>query len=130
MKTKADSLQLSITYTSVTGQQITVTPVQQIWKGGYAGVPGRGPEGQTCGTCRHDSYYTSSDFHKCGLTRTNWTNGGATDIKVRAPACQFWVADDEAQAMRQAIKFQRKKAKQQAKQSEGLPIPCNPEKKK
>lgn len=55
---------------------------------GYAGIPGRGPLGETCGSCRHIA--KNGSYFKCGLCRKNWTHGLGTDITKRTPACQFW----------------------------------------
>ena len=61
--------------------------------GGYAAVPGTGPEGETCGTCLHLCRRGHAKaFFKCGLMRAKWTCGGGTDIKSRAPACCKWEA--------------------------------------
>jgi len=61
-------------------------------KRGYAWPPGTGPSGETCGSCRH-IIRVQSRFPKCNLTK--WTNGAATDILVRSPACKFWEAKDQ-----------------------------------
>lgn len=62
-------------------------------KGGYAGRPGEGPEGETCGTCRY-SYKVGNMlrfYWKCGHPAApEATRGAATDIRRRAPACQHW----------------------------------------
>lgn len=63
---------------------------------GYAWAPGTGPDGETCGTCKHHvTRHFSKVYHKCELSRTKWTNGRATDILVRAPACKYWEAAEE-----------------------------------
>lgn len=59
---------------------------------GYAAVPGGGPVGETCRSCAH-SYFVQpavKRFYKCRLTR--FTNGSASDIKVKSPACRQWKA--------------------------------------
>ena len=66
----------------------TTTP-----KRGHAARPGTGPEGETCGSCRH---YTrkrmSKTYRKCALTKATWTGGGGSDIRARDPACAKWDA--------------------------------------
>lgn len=55
---------------------------------GYAALPGTGPDGETCGTCKHHVIRRyAKNYHKCELMSTCWTGGGATDIRVRSPAC-------------------------------------------
>ncbi len=56
----------------------------------YAAKPGSGPEGERCGTCRfarqingHSRYYW-----KCSFVPA--TRGGATDIRLKTPACKKW----------------------------------------
>ena len=58
---------------------------------GYVDQPGSGPEGETCGTCRHcERFKQSKSWIKCGLNRARWTGGRATDILARSPACRQW----------------------------------------
>jgi len=58
---------------------------------GYVGTPGTGPQGETCKTCRHlVRVQWSRSRPKCGAARAKWTRGRASDVLVRAPACQFW----------------------------------------
>lgn len=58
---------------------------------GYAAMPGSGPQGETCKTCKH---YTirqmAGSFRKCGLMVRAWTNSYGTDILASSPACQRW----------------------------------------
>ena len=63
-----------------------------VGRRGHAGNPGRGPDGETCGTCRS---YCSVNWHgkpwrKCELNKPNWSHGPATDIRKKDPACEFW----------------------------------------
>lgn len=61
---------------------------------GYAFTPGTGPEGETCGSCRHIAR-TSGDariYIKCGLMRAKWTKGPGSDIRAQSPACKEWEA--------------------------------------
>lgn len=60
---------------------------------GYASQPGTGPDGETCGTCKHLTQFEQSKrWHKCRLTEQCWTHGRASDVLVRSPACRFWEA--------------------------------------
>lgn len=62
-------------------------------KGSYADIPGSGPTGETCGSCKHIRRKEMAKVYlKCGLTEAHWTGGGGTDIKARAPACSKWEA--------------------------------------
>ena len=62
-------------------------------RGLYADI-GPGPEGETCGTCRHAMRFwrPSRSWAKCGLMRSNWTGGEGSDIRLRTPACRKWEA--------------------------------------
>lgn len=63
---------------------------------GYAAVPGTGPEGETCRTCKH-IYFVQPNvkrFYKCRLTPL--TRGSASDIKVKSPACSQWKKPEPA----------------------------------
>lgn len=65
-----------------------------VKKRGHAGLPGNGPEGETCKTCKHYTIIRlSKDYRKCGLTRPKWTGGPGTDIRAGDPACEFWEAE-------------------------------------
>jgi hypothetical protein len=57
---------------------------------GYYYHPGTGPEGETCGSCKHIT--PGRRWRKCGLNRARWTHSRGTDILVRAPACKYWEA--------------------------------------
>jgi hypothetical protein len=58
---------------------------------GYAALPGTGPHGETCGSCRHKVRVAAAGHYlKCALVRRAWTHGMATDIRARWPACQRW----------------------------------------
>jgi hypothetical protein len=60
-------------------------------KGGYAAAPGTGPDGETCGSCRHlYRKHMSKTYLKCFLMRRHWTGGSGTDIKAKSPACKVW----------------------------------------
>lgn len=61
---------------------------------GYAYMPGTGPEGETCGTCKHHApLQMAKRYHKCRLAQHKWTHGRGSDILVRSPACKHWEAD-------------------------------------
>jgi len=57
-------------------------------------APGTGPEGEKCGTCKwkiaRHNHSGKKRFLKCMRVRHHWTNGGASDIKARWPACYSW----------------------------------------
>lgn len=58
---------------------------------GHAALPGTGPDGETCGTCRHMVRRKfSKAFLKCGLNEAAWTRGPASDIRARDAACRKW----------------------------------------
>lgn len=61
-------------------------------KKGYAGVPGTGPEGETCRSCRHLYKVQGGNkaFPKCALRAA--TRGPATDVLMKSPACARWAA--------------------------------------
>lgn len=63
----------------------------RLKKGSYADVPGTGPAGETCKSCRH--YFLKemgNTYRKCELMRAHWTGGPGTDILASAPACSKW----------------------------------------
>lgn len=65
----------------------------RVKKGGHAACPGSGPDGQTCGSCRHLARKRmSKTYLKCELMRAIWTGGGGTDVRARDPACKKWEA--------------------------------------
>jgi ribosomal protein L37AE/L43A len=58
---------------------------------GHAGVPGRGPKDETCGSCASlHRNRMASIYLKCELSRHRWTGGAGTDVKAKDPACEFW----------------------------------------
>lgn len=66
---------------------------KKIALGGYAAVPGTGPAGETCSTCRHIyRKRMAKTYIKCALMQVRWTGGAGTDIKAKAPACSKWEA--------------------------------------
>jgi hypothetical protein len=81
----------TITYQTYDGRTVTV---DAKYKGvaGYAGYPGSGPQGETCGSCNYflTLHYHGKTYFKCDATE--WTHGAATDIRKRSPACSYWAA--------------------------------------
>lgn len=67
---------------------------------GYAGMPGAGPDGETCGSCGHierfrngsDTKHWAKCSHRLG---PEWTCSRRTDVLIRSPACQHWSAGDD-----------------------------------
>lgn len=60
---------------------------------GYAQQPGTGPQGETCGTCKHcQRVVLAKVIYKCAANRARWSHGRKTDILKRAPACRLWEA--------------------------------------
>ena len=60
---------------------------------GYVMPPGTGPEGETCGSCKHlYRNQMAKTYLKCNLARHKWTGGGGSDIRAKSPACQKWEA--------------------------------------
>jgi len=58
---------------------------------GHAWTPGTGPEGETCGTCKHlYRRQMGKTYLKCGLNRARWTGGKGSDIRARDDACKKW----------------------------------------
>jgi len=58
---------------------------------GYAAVPGTGPAGETCQSCRHRiARQYAKTYWKCRLMEAAWTPGRRTDICLRSPACRRW----------------------------------------
>ncbi len=58
--------------------------------GGYFGMPGRGPDGERCGTCSHCIRIRGhcKNYYKCDLIKP--TQGEGTDIRLKTAACQHW----------------------------------------
>lgn len=60
---------------------------------GYAAKPGTGPVGETCNTCAHCRLRVARNgrhYYKCALMIGQWTQGRATDVVLRSPACAKW----------------------------------------
>lgn len=62
---------------------------------GYIRPPGTGPDGETCGSCRHlVRRRLAKTYLKCGLAEAKWTGGGGSDVRARSPACEMWEPSD------------------------------------
>ena len=60
---------------------------------GYADVPGTGPKGETCKSCKHFRRIECAKvYFKCALLESKWTGGFKTDIRAKSPACSKWNA--------------------------------------
>lgn len=58
---------------------------------GHAAIPGTGPQGETCKTCKHlYRRQYSKVYLKCALMRGYWTGGRGSDIRAADPACKRW----------------------------------------
>lgn len=56
-----------------------------------AGPPGSGPEGETCGTCKHryGIMFTSRRVYKCAQVVPKGSSA-ASDLRLKWPACRRW----------------------------------------
>lgn len=64
---------------------------------GHAGIPGTGPKGETCKSCRHLARLEfAKTYLKCGLMRNRWTGGPGTDVRAKDPACWKWEAIEKS----------------------------------
>jgi len=56
----------------------------------YAAIPGTGPAGESCRTCRNSRRRNHGHraYWKCRLVRES--HGPATDIRLKTPACRRW----------------------------------------
>lgn len=69
----------------------------QLKRRGHAGQPGEGPAGETCKSCRWIKGVMGGNkrFSKCRhRTAPRMTNGTASDIQQRDPACGKWEKAD------------------------------------
>ena len=58
---------------------------------GYADIPGKGPAGETCKSCRFSTCRRmSKNYWKCFLMRDKWKGTVTTDIRLSSPACSKW----------------------------------------
>lgn len=80
--------------------EVPLSPVLPVTtrrkKSACRGRPGDGPDGTTCGGCKHAWFHTANAgkkrYWKCGLVHA--THGLATDIRVRTPSCEFFERSD------------------------------------
>lgn len=67
-------------------------------KKGYAAPPGTGPDGETCGSCRHlFRNRMAKTYLKCGLMWRFWTGGAGSDVLAKSPACRNWEAEEDTE---------------------------------
>jgi hypothetical protein len=58
---------------------------------GHVAPPGTGPEGETCGSCKHlFRNQMAKTYLKCSLNRAKWTGGKKSDVLARDAACSKW----------------------------------------
>lgn len=59
---------------------------------GWAGTPGNGPEGETCGSCTYCVVFQfRKAYNKCAARPgDHWKGGRATDIRPIDLACEKW----------------------------------------
>lgn len=64
----------------------------RLIKGGYAAMPGTGPQGERCKGCSHfhRQIAGNANFFKCGIGKQS--HGRATDIRANAKACRLFKA--------------------------------------
>ena len=68
-------------------------PAKTAPRRGHFARPGTGPEGETCGSCKHyavKSGDTARAYRKCALARATWTKGPGSDIRRKDPSCSAW----------------------------------------
>lgn len=63
-----------------------------VRRNGWAGTPGEGPEGETCGSCQYcDARRFRKTYYKCSARAgDHWKGGRETDIRPLDPACEKW----------------------------------------
>lgn len=86
--------QKQLTFATLGGDIVTVQMrgKHYVQPKGYAAFPGTGPQGETCGSCKH--ICRQRRWAKCELVRGRWTGGRGSDVLVRAPACRRWERPD------------------------------------
>lgn len=59
---------------------------------GYAGTPGLGRKGETCGTCGYSVQHGRANrrYYKCHHPLGYRSFSEASDIKLKTPACEHW----------------------------------------
>lgn len=78
--------------TDLLGQPVRPRGKHYVEPRGYAARPGGGPKGETCRTCRHKAVLRP--IAKCLAAQAKWTRSRASDILLRAPACEMWEGHD------------------------------------
>lgn len=83
---------VTLAVTMSTNHMGVVVPKRKPTKAnGYADKPGSGPEGETCGTCKHCVFKRmAGSYPKCAVVKESWTSGTATDIRLKSAACSKW----------------------------------------
>ena len=68
-------------------------PLQPKLSKGYAGTPGKGPAGETCGSCIYSGRQggTAGRYYKCHHELARNSRSEATDIRLKTPACEHWL---------------------------------------
>lgn len=71
---------------------------------GWAGTPGAGPEGETCGSCTYCVVFQfRKAYNKCSARPgDHWKGGRATDIRPLDPACEKWAPTAAAVNLKKA----------------------------
>lgn len=71
---------------------------------GWAGTPGNGPEGETCGSCTYCVVFQfRKAYNKCSARPgDHWKGGRATDIRPLDPACEKWAPTAAAVNLKKA----------------------------
>ena len=64
----------------------------------HSPLPGKGPEGETCGTCEYlvRVDYNDRIYYKCELRK--YTHGEGSDIRLKWLACGQWHTNRSARA--------------------------------
>lgn len=97
---------MSVDLFGIASQPHAMTPAQKRATGrakrrepvpaGYAALPGSGPAGETCKSCRHlFRNRMAKTYLKCSLMQRYWTGGGKTDVRAGSPACKRWEKPEE-----------------------------------
>jgi len=84
-----------LTFTTLGGEVVTAQQrgKHYVEPRGYFYHPGTGPEGETCGSCKHMiRKRMGGTYLKCLLSRARWTGGRGSDVLAKAPACKYWEA--------------------------------------
>lgn len=68
---------------------------------GYAGTPGIGPHGETCGTCFYSERHGTSSkrYYKCMHEIAYRSSCEASDIKLKTPACEHWLLHESIESV-------------------------------